>query len=106
MRIAIYIGLVFLTLLYWAGVPLESYFSAPHVGQSWDELLINGSPARLNYWGIVQGSGAVLVDLYIFILPMPIVAKLHLSTKKRLQLICVFFTAFMQVSTEAGNNTC
>ncbi|KAK4236589.1 hypothetical protein C8A03DRAFT_16781 [Achaetomium macrosporum] len=97
LRIAIYAGLVLTFLAYWAGVPLEAYFAAPHAGQPWEILLMNGMPERLITWGAVQGSLSVFLDVYIFILPLPPLAKLRLSTRKRVGLLAVFATALMGV---------
>ncbi|KAF7586377.1 hypothetical protein BBP40_009023 [Aspergillus hancockii] len=96
-RFAIYFGLIFTFLLYFPGVPLESYYAAPHVGQKWEDLLSNGNPSRLIYWGIVQGSLSVALDIYIFILPLPILARLHLPRRKRFQVLLIFSTAMMGI---------
>jgi hypothetical protein len=95
LRIGIYAGLVLTFLAYWAGVPLEAYFAAPHAGQPWEILLLNGMPERLITWGVVQGSLSVFLDVYIFVLPLPPLAKLRLSTRKRVGLLAVFATALM-----------
>ncbi len=95
LQIAIYAGLALTFCTYWAGVPLEAYFAAPHVGQSWEELMLNGMPERLIVWGNVQGSLSVFLDLYIFALPLAPLAKLRLSARKRVGLLAVFATAVM-----------
>lgn len=95
LKIAIWVGLIFTFLLYWAGVPLESYFSAPHVGETWEDLLTNGRPGQLIYWGIVQGTCSVVLDIYIFLLPLPMLAQLQMAHWRRLQLLAVFSTAMM-----------
>ncbi|KAJ4408212.1 hypothetical protein N0V82_009755 [Gnomoniopsis sp. IMI 355080] len=96
-RIAVYAGLVLTFVTYFPSVPLEAYYAAPHVGQTWSDLLVNGAPEKLIYWGMVQGSLAVVVDLYLFVLPLPVIMRLHLSTGKRLGLATVFATALMGV---------
>ncbi len=95
LQIAIWAGLVLTCLAYWAGVPLEAYFAAPHIGESWESLMLNGRPEKLIVWGNVQGSISVFLDLYIFALPLAPLAKLRLSTGKRVGLLAVFATALM-----------
>lgn len=95
MAYAIYGGILFNFLIYWLGVPLEAYYAAPHVGQKWEDMLVNGMPEKLLYWGVVQGTLAVVLDIYIFVLPIPTIAHLQLSSKKKLQVLGVFFTALM-----------
>ncbi|KAL4786386.1 hypothetical protein BJX76DRAFT_355112 [Aspergillus varians] len=97
MKYAIRFGLVFTFVMYWPHVALESYFCAPHVGQSWNDLLTNGMPERMIYWGIVQGTLAVILDLYIFVLPLPRLWKIQRPMWKRLQIMAVFSTAMLGV---------
>ncbi|KAJ6444955.1 hypothetical protein O9K51_03357 [Purpureocillium lavendulum] len=97
MRVAVYIGLVLNFLIYWPSVPLEIAFAAPRPGQNWTTLLTSGLPEKLIYWGLVQGSLAVFIDLYIFVLPLPVLSKLHLSVRKRIGLCAIFLTALMGV---------
>ncbi|KAI0100870.1 hypothetical protein GGR51DRAFT_531253 [Nemania sp. FL0031] len=98
MRIAIYIGLISTFLVYFPSIPLSAYYDAPHIGQRWEDLLTNESPFKLIYWGVVQGSLSVLLDLYIFILPLPTLAKLNISSSKKKQLVAVFTTALLGVA--------
>lgn len=97
LQLAIYAGLALTFCTYWAGVPLEAYFAAPHAGQQWEELMLNGMPERLIVWGNVQGSLSVFLDVYIFALPLAPLARLRLSTGKRVGLLAVFATAMMGV---------
>jgi hypothetical protein len=97
MKYAIRFGLLFTFLLYWPGVGLESYFAAPHIGETWEDLLVNHRPEKLIYWGIVQGTLSVVLDIYIFILPLPLLSKLQLPRKKRWQLLIIFSTAMLYV---------
>jgi hypothetical protein len=95
MRIAVYVGLVFTGLTYWTGIPLDIAFTAPRPGETWDSLLTNGHPQQLIYWGVLQGALAVALDLYIFILPLPVLWKLNMSLKRRIGVCAIFFTALM-----------
>ncbi|KAL6897096.1 hypothetical protein GGI43DRAFT_107489 [Trichoderma evansii] len=97
MRIAVYAGIVFTGLVYWVTIPLEIAINAPHPGDTWADLLVNGQVQKLLPWGVVQGSLAVVIDLYIFILPQPVLWRLNMSLKKRVAVCAVFFTALMGV---------
>ncbi|KAI5921810.1 hypothetical protein F4810DRAFT_325326 [Camillea tinctor] len=98
MRIAIIIGLIATFLIYIPSIPLAAIFSAPRVGHSWEELIITRSIELLIPWGIVQGTVSLALDIYIFILPIPILSKLNITFSKRLQLLAVFATALMGVT--------
>lgn len=100
MRLAIIFGMVFTGFVYWTGVIIESIYCAPRVGEGWDPLA--GAPVSIRcqktiYWGIVQGACAILIDLLIFVLPIPIVMKLQLPTRRKVQILCVFMTALMYI---------
>ncbi|KAI4289384.1 MAG: hypothetical protein L6R35_001353 [Caloplaca aegaea] len=100
MRLAIIFGMVFTGFVYWTGVIIESIYCAPRVGEGWDPLA--GAPVSIRcqktiYWGIVQGACAILIDLLIFVLPIPIVMKLQLPTRRKVQILCVFMTALMGI---------
>ncbi|KAF2009350.1 hypothetical protein BU24DRAFT_473473 [Aaosphaeria arxii CBS 175.79] len=88
-------------MAFFAYVPASlvlSYYNAPHVGQSWDELVVNGMTHKGIPGGITIGAASVLVDIYIFILPLPTLARLHLPLAKRVQVISLFATAFIGVA--------
>lgn len=95
MRLAIRIGFVAITLVYLPAIPLASYYNSPSPGQSWEEVPLSLKPVNGIYWGIVQSALGIILDLYIFILPMPAIAKLHITRSKRNQLVLVFSTAFL-----------
>lgn len=93
MRIAIWAGLIGMGVIYWAAFPIEIPFMTPSRGQTWQELALSGKPNTIGVWGIVQGPLSVLVDIYIFVLPFPILTRLNLSRRRRLELLFVFATA-------------
>ena len=101
MRVAIFVGMVFTGFVYWTGIIIESIFCAAHIGESWDPLA--GSPItnrclKSDYWGIVQGGCAIFIDVYIFALPIPVILQLQLGTRRKIQILGVFMTAFTCVS--------
>jgi hypothetical protein len=91
-RQLIYAGMLFTFFLYWTNVAIEPYFCAPHLGQSWN-FSVGMRCTRLIPWGMVQGVLAVVLDLYIFILPIPIILNLRLPKRKKLSVLFVFMTA-------------
>ncbi|KAK2612083.1 hypothetical protein QQS21_001932 [Conoideocrella luteorostrata] len=102
MRIAIWAGLIFCFLIYFQNLILVPVFSVPRAGETWDDLV--ALPVALNRVrkmtsvGVEQGALAVLLDLYIFLLPLPQLANLKLRTgAKRLKLFGVFGTAVIGV---------
>lgn len=93
MKIAVYVGLAFNFAIYGVSVILVPYFEAPHIGETFSDLLTNGRPKKLMVTGAEQGSLAVLLDLYILILPIPRLAGLKMQSRKKLKLMAIFGTA-------------
>ncbi|KAI5922158.1 hypothetical protein F4810DRAFT_298088 [Camillea tinctor] len=99
MRIAIWVGIAVTFVLYALSIVLSSYFAAPHVGETWDELMaqVVGTIIFPLYWAVAQGSVGTLLDMYIFILPLPIIYRLKLSKKRKMQLMAIFFIGLLGV---------
>ncbi|KAI0381914.1 hypothetical protein F5Y04DRAFT_62351 [Hypomontagnella monticulosa] len=97
MRIAIYIGLVITVVAYWPNLILVPIFSVPYAGETWDDMVTSPRVFKMTPVGTEQGTLAVLLDLYIFILPMPILASLNTTITKRLHLIGIFGIALAGV---------
>ena len=104
MRVAIIVGMIFTGLAYLPGVILDTIFCAARPGETWDPLLgakITGRCDKMIYWGIVQGSCAILIDIYIFVLPIQPIVQLQLGLKRKIQILAVFMMAFLYVGLRA-----
>ncbi|KAI0196387.1 hypothetical protein F4808DRAFT_439918 [Astrocystis sublimbata] len=98
MRIAIRGGIIFTALLYIIiNIPLGAILNAPRAGRSWTTVITEGHSVKVLIWGVIQSVLAIGLDLFIFILPIPVIMKLHLSTRKKVRLIAVFTTALIGV---------
>jgi hypothetical protein len=94
-RNAVNVGLIFTGVLYIPNIPLAAIFEAPAASDSWQAMLTNTKSHKMVYWGLVQSSLTILLDIYIFVLPLPTITKLHLPLGKRVQILGVFTTALM-----------
>ncbi|KAK8113133.1 hypothetical protein PG984_013659 [Apiospora sp. TS-2023a] len=99
-RIAINIGLVVILLLYLSNIPMAVIYNAPHAGQSWDSMLLTLKENAREFCiaGSVQSAIGAVLDIYIFILPLPILWKLQLPYRRRVQLVATFSTALLAVA--------
>ena len=95
MRLSIWFGLAMIFVLYWITIPIVSYYCAPHAGDAWSIESIGASCRKNLEFGIVQGVLSFSLDIYIFVLPIPIVLKLQMSLQKRLAVLSIFGTAFL-----------
>jgi hypothetical protein len=95
MRTATTIGLVANFLLYTPNLALVPYFQTPRPDEQWEDLFTNGRPQKYTPYGAVQGPLALLLDVYIFALPLPIVYRLNMPWQARAKVLLVFGTAVM-----------
>ncbi|KAG6357707.1 hypothetical protein INS49_013586 [Diaporthe citri] len=94
-RIGSKVGLVIAFLAYFPPSLALCYFDAPHVGQTWEELILSDLPTKGIPGGIAIGAASVVVDIYVFVLPLPTLFSLNMALSKRIQLLALFATAFM-----------
>ncbi|KAI1324710.1 hypothetical protein F5Y16DRAFT_380143 [Xylariaceae sp. FL0255] len=98
-NIAIWIGIVYDFVLYVTSFILASVWATPHRGQGWVSL-INGAGSTAQYvifLAIGQGAASILLDTYMFILPLPVIARLNLSTNRKWQIGAIFLVAALGV---------
>lgn len=98
MRVGTWVGLVTCFLVYFTGVPLAAIYEAPKPGEDWDDLsqeLATTGGREIILWGAFQGFCSVALDIYIFLLPLPALAKLHMPFSKKAQLFALFATGLL-----------
>lgn len=98
LRLAIRAGNAVNSLLYGISIAVLTYYSTPHIGQTWDDVVTEAVLHRDIFafkWSVGQATVGAALDIYIFVLPLPTILGLNLSTRKRIQLMAVFFTAIL-----------
>ncbi|KAI0414247.1 hypothetical protein F5X98DRAFT_257095 [Xylaria grammica] len=98
--ILIWLGLVITLLNYLSNIPLAAIYAAPRAGESWDDLLVSLTANSHSFAiaGAVQSAVGTVLDFFIFFLPLPILIRLQISARRRLQLVGVFSTALLGVA--------
>lgn len=98
-HMSIWLGLIFTFLTNASNVPISLAFLAPHYGEDWNDVLVRLSAhsSRPQYLllGPIQGAVSVILDIYIFILPLTIISHIILSPRKKIQLLLLFSTALL-----------
>lgn len=97
MRVAIWVGLTFDILIYFPGFAVQTYYQTPHVGETWLDTLDGRNIVPLAWWQ-AQSALIVVLDIYIFILPLLTLMRLQLPTRKRVSLLAVFSVALLCVT--------
>lgn len=94
MRYAIWIGQVFNFLIYFTGFGVVTYYSSPHIGETWVDTLDGRSLIGMPWWQTMSAL-IVALDIYIFVLPLPALLKLKVPMRRKIQLIAIFSLAVM-----------
>lgn len=105
MRIAIWVGLAFNFLIYFAGIAVATYYETPHAGEVWVDTLDGRTLIPLPWWQ-AQSALCIVLDIYIFILPLPALLKLQLPTRNHIALIAVFSIALLYVRCNTVHTSC
>ncbi|KAI0842312.1 hypothetical protein F5Y06DRAFT_257278 [Hypoxylon sp. FL0890] len=96
MRWCCYFGIGFLFCAYWSLVPVSVIYNFPHGDEHWDLAMeLDSRPAQVPF--VVIGLLSVISDLFILVLPFPILLKLQASWKRRLGLCLIFITAIIGI---------
>ena len=91
-----YYALAFTFCLYWINIPINAYYCTPSSGMSWRDTNDLGLKCEKQLiLGLVQGSLSVALDLFILILPIPVVMTLQMSRKRRAGVLAVFMTGVL-----------
>lgn len=114
LRLGVYITLAILFCSYWMTgkymctvicrntcpnkitVPLGLVYCMPHNGNPWGFAVL----ANCNHLatpGLVQAGMNIAADITIFVLPLPIIAKLQMPTSKKVALAGIFATGILYV---------
>lgn len=99
----IWLRLIFNGVFYTISVIVDLTACLPHPG---DEGWSAARPNRCETENVVKFAEAhgvigAITDLYVFFIPMTMLAGLHLSRKHKIGLYCVSFTGFLRVFTNS-----
>jgi hypothetical protein len=97
LKIWIWVGLV-LTFLAYAILTICVWtFATPHKHESFLQQLVSPDETKTLNMSVPQSIIGLILDLYILAVPVVGVSTLHLSVKKKLSIMVVFFSGIMCV---------
>ncbi|KAI0814069.1 integral membrane protein [Xylaria sp. FL0064] len=99
-RILIKIGIVFIIASYTAIIAVCIYSNVPHVGDTgWTDPEFQARLERIDTTlPVVLGSLGTSTDLYVITIPLTSVARLNLSTARKIGLVALFATGLLACS--------
>lgn len=90
LRISVYCGLGFAFGIYMMDVPLFSIYCAPQSGEGWGIHLEKRCLPKRVLFCFIQGIFSLGSNVFILALPIPVIYKLNLPTRRKLELLSVF----------------
>ncbi|KAI1179906.1 hypothetical protein F4777DRAFT_599844 [Nemania sp. FL0916] len=101
-HVAIWTGLMGTFLINAANISVAIAILAPHLDESWDDALkrlsVLSNEFDFSLWGPILSTITVIFDILAFVLPIPIIIRLNLSFRRRLQFLLLFSTALVGVA--------
>lgn len=96
MRLSIYIGIGYLLITNGVSTIIFGALCAPRNGESY-LLRYNSAQCVDNVTNLSLANGVcnLIADTYLFVLPLPMIWKLNMSTKRKYALIGLFMTGFL-----------
>jgi len=76
----------------------KSVVKAPHIGQPWDiRIGATCDQPATKKWLVTSATMSLVLDIFILVLPIPVVLRLYLNAKRRIGVFVIFFTAVLLV---------
>ena len=89
-RYASWAGIVFAFVIYIHSVPLIAIFCVPRKGDRWASLTTFARCKQAEPDAVAQGAGNITLDLYLLLLPLPVISGLQIPLKKKIGVAAVF----------------
>ena len=90
---SLYIGILLTGLVYLPNIIIGVVFCAPRAGQAWEIQNIHCADTEL--WFLIQAVLIVLLDIYIFVLPISTLLGLQMSWGRKTGIMMIFATAVL-----------
>ena len=94
-RYANYLGMAWIASIAIASIILNAVYCTPRPRQSFDSEPVAVRCNSLERPIVIRSAFIVALDFYIFLLPLPLLLKLQLTTRRKVELAIVFMTGSM-----------
>ena len=88
-RYAIIFGIAFGLVIYFGNMTVNGVLCAPRVGQPWS-LTVLIKCHRSTVFGFVLGVANLALDIFLLILPIPVILPMQLSVEKKIGVLAIF----------------
>lgn len=95
-RISVFIGIMIITAQCLATIIGYAVLCVPKPGVSW---LIHSSTYKCRVtatlFGVITGAISIFSDLYVILIPLPVIWQLNMPTRRKVAVSIVFFTGLL-----------
>ena len=95
MKTGIYFGAVIIGCFYLACAVVHIIFCFPRSHEGWLSPRFVTRCNRANVFATIMGVFNLVSDLYLFILPLPVLFRLQMAFKRKLGITAIFLTGLM-----------
>lgn len=96
LRICIYLGVTLSTVIYWSFSIALFVLESPRSGETWAEVYVSSSRNEIiSKVNLLVAVGGLLVDVWLFVLPLVAIYKLQLHSTRKVGLTIMFSTGLM-----------
>ena len=88
-------ALLLTIIIHTISILVDCIMCVPRSGETFGSQVLAARCIKTDTWSTVQGAFEVFLDLWIFILPLPIIWKLQMSDKRKVGVSIIFMTALM-----------
>ena len=105
MRIAMWIGGIFISLFYGISLILQLIWTTPRKGQPWVSEVVSPGTIKADTNSIVIAVVGMVVDLYLMLIPLHAVMNLNLPKLRKIGVAMVFLTGILfEIQNEVANH--
>ena len=98
-KATIYVGILTKCVFYLTSSVAQFAICVPRSGESWTSTSFDARLRKYRVMTVIQGIFGLTSDLYIFILPLPLLWRLHMPLKRKIGVTAIFLTGLMCVYT-------
>lgn len=95
-RVLSYAGIVFILIVHWSNVPVYGALCVPRGNESWG-LPVMLRCAEASKHTVIVGALSTAFDVFQFVLPLPIIAGLHLDFRRKIGISLIFLAGILYV---------
>ena len=89
-RVCVWTAAALVTIVHLSSVPIYIVFCTPRVGNSWEDVLVTSQCAPTIEHQLIQGVLGLVLNVFILIIPLPIIFGLNLPKRRKAGIIVTF----------------